>query len=158
MNKQKGIGVVEIIVVVGLIGTLVLGLIQFTVLSTQPTGKTVRETQATALAEEGLEALKALRNESWASQIDILTNNTTYYPTVVSSNWTMSTTDPGLVDNTFSRTVVLEAVYRDANDDIAQSGTVDTGTRKATVTVSWNERGTTESVVLETYIANFLVN
>lgn len=158
MNKQKGIGVVEIIVVVGLIGTLVLGLIQFTVLSSQPTSKTVRETQATALAEEGLEALKALRNESWASQIDILTNNTTYYPTVVSSNWTMSTTDPGLVDNTFSRTVVLEAVYRDANDDIAQSGTVDTGTRKATVTVSWNERGTTESVVLETYIANFLVN
>lgn len=154
-NKQQGVGVVEIVVVSGIASLVFAGILQLVVLTNRPVEAGIRKAEATYLAEEGIEAVKALRNEGWSTNITSLSNGTTYYPTIVSSAWTLSTTDPGIINNIYARTVVLEAVYRDGNDDIASSGTLDPKTRKITSTVTWNEHGATESVVLETYITNF---
>ncbi len=77
---------------------------------------------------------------------------------VSGDKWVLSTTDPGPIDNLYTRIVIVEAVSRDANDDIAAGGTEDPSTKKVTATVSWQDAGRSKEVVLTTYITNFLGN
>ena len=128
---------------------------QLVVLTNRPIKQGLREAEATYLAEEAIETVKVLRNDGWATNIAPLTNGTTYYSTLSGSDWTLTTTDPGPINNQYSRTIVVEEVYRDTNDDIASTGTLDVKTKKVTATVTWSEHGSTESVTLETYITNF---
>lgn len=154
MNKQ-GFGVIEIIVVAGLVSIVFLGLIQLTVLSVRPIEKSVRQAEAVYLAEEAIEVIRTLRNESWANNIATITHGTIYYPTLSGNDWVLTTTNPGAVNGTYTRSLVIAAVYRDANDDIAAQGTLDPKTVKVTTTVTWNERSATRSTALETYLTNF---
>jgi type II secretory pathway pseudopilin PulG len=157
-NSMKGFSIVEIVIVAGLSSIVLLGLIQLIVFSTRPIKENVRETEATFLAEEAIEVARVLRNESWTTNIATLSAATNYYPVISSGSWTLSTTDPGAINGIYTRIVTLAAVNRDGNDDIAATGTDDPNTKKITATVSWTERGAAQSVTIETYITNFLVN
>ena len=55
----------------------------------------------------------------------------------------------------FTKQVIFETVYRDSNDDIAESGIEDIYTKKATVTVYWQERGRDQQVELVSYFTNW---
>ncbi len=112
-------------------------------------------TQVGFLLEEGAEAVRIVRDNGW-SNISLLTNGTTYYPTWNGTTWTLST-----ISNTwgiFTRTVVVASVNRDnTTKDITPSGgTTDSGTRLITVTVSWQEGGTTITKTLPFYISDIL--
>lgn len=155
LSPNAGLGLVEIVVVAGIISLVFVGLLQLLFLTLKPIGESVRQTEATYLAEEGIEAVKVLRNGGWTGNIASLSNSTTYYPVIASDNWTLTTTDPGAINGTYTRTVVFEAVYRDVDDNIAGTGTVDDNTRKVTTTVTWMDRDQSKSVTLETYITNF---
>lgn len=152
---NSGLGLVEIVVVAGIISIVFVGLLQLLVLTLRPVEESVRQTQATFFAEEGIEAVKAMRNGGWSTNIDPLASSTTYYPVIVSDDWALTTTDPGPVDGMYDRTVVLEDVYRDANDDIASTGTLDSKTKKVVSTVSWLDHEQSKTVTIETYITNF---
>jgi len=152
---SAGIGIVEIVVVIGIIGIALVGMIQTVVLVSRPFAADARQTQASYLAQEGIEAVRLVRDANWTNNIASLANNTTYYPTLTANVWTLSTSDPGTIDGTYTRTVTLQAVYRDANGNISSSGTLDEKTRKVVSTVSWDEHGQNQSQQLETYITNF---
>jgi hypothetical protein len=66
-------------------------------------------------------------------------------------------TNPGLVNNKYTRTVVVQNTSRDANGNIG-AGTADPDTKKLTITVSWKDSQQTKNVVLTTYITNFTDN
>ncbi|MBI3671312.1 hypothetical protein HY249_00760, partial [Candidatus Azambacteria bacterium] len=69
--------------------------------------------------------------------------------------WILTTTNPGLIENKFTRQIVINNVSRDGNFNIvSQGGTNDSGTKKVTSTVYWN--GTSQNVRLTTYIMNIL--
>lgn len=158
-NRDAGFGIIEMMVVVAIVGTAFASLYQLFVLTTRPIHASVRETEAVYLAEEAIEATRILRNNSWTDNIATLTNGTTYYPQISSGTWTLSASNPGLINNLYSRTVVIAAVYRNTNDDIVTStGTLDQNTKRVTATVVWAERGKSKQFVLETYITNFLDN
>ncbi|MGH7926328.1 MAG: type IV pilus modification PilV family protein [Candidatus Binatia bacterium] len=152
---QHGFGLVEIVVVAGIVSTVFVGMFQLVILATRPIASSTREAEATYLAEEALEAVRALRNENWTDNITPLSNGTTYYPTLISNRWTLSTTNTGPVQGLYAQTVVLGAAYRDGNDNISPTGTLDENTKKVTATVTWTEHGQTKNVTLETYITNF---
>ena len=154
--NNRGVGVVEIVVVAGITSLVLVSILQLLVLSTRPVGTGIRETQANFYAEEAIEAVRLLRNTDWSDNIANKTSGTTYYPVLSSNNWTLSTTNPGNVDGIFERTVVLGDVYRDTNDNINSVGTLDSKTRKVTATVAWDDHGQAKSVVIETYVTNFL--
>lgn len=158
-NRDAGFGIIEMMVVVAIVGTTFASLYQLFALSTRPVHASVRETEAVYLAEEAIEAARILRNNSWTVNIATLTNSTTYYPKIAGGTWTLSTTNPGLISNLYTRTVVIAAVYRDVNDNITTStGTLDPDTKKITATVSWSERGKSRQIVLEAYLTDFLNN
>ncbi|MCC7436640.1 hypothetical protein IT402_02065 [Candidatus Nomurabacteria bacterium] len=152
-KKQKGFFLIEVVVATAVAATVViflLGLVQNTV---RISAAALERTQASYLLEEGQEATKTIRDGGW-SNISLLSNGTNYYFLWSGSEWTLNTT-PSSVDS-FTRTISFEEVYRDVNDDIASSGgTLDTRTRKGTVTVSWTtSSGSSKSESLTFYIAD----
>lgn len=153
-KKQKGFGLIEILIVGVVIAIGFVGLVAFLINSSGITFQITRNTEAASLAEEGVEAVRSMRDESWS----LVSTAGTYYPEIVVDKWTLTTTDPGLVNGLYTRTVAIDDVNRDVNDDIAPSGTLDPNTKRVTVTVTWSENQKTEDVTIETYITNFLEN
>jgi Tfp pilus assembly protein PilV len=161
VEKSKGIGLIEILIVIAVLAVGLTGVISFLIFSRGVTFQIARTTEATTLAEEGLEAVRGLRDESWATNIATLDTSTpaTYYPVVSVDKWTLTTTNPGVINNLYTRVVVVEDVGRDGNDDIASSGGAnDPKTKKVTSTITWTEAGRNKQVVLTTYITDIFGN
>ncbi len=116
------------------------------------------EVQSAFLAEEGLEAIRIIRDNGWSANIAPLTASSTYYIMWSGTTWAATTANT-FIDDTFERTVVLYNVYRDANQDITTSGgTLDADTKKVTVNVSWRSPSGTTTTSLSAYIANVFSN
>ena len=153
-SHNSGLGVIEIVVVIAVIVTVFAGLLQLSSLEARVQERAREESKAYLLAREAMEAARFVRDESWATFF-ALTFETSYYPVISSSSWTLSSSDPGAIDG-FSRRVVLHEVFRDGSDNIAPSGTPDPDTRRIEVIVGWTSRGgSSKSVTLETYLTNW---
>ena len=157
-KSAKGGLLVEIVVVVGIIvGALVaiLGLASAFLVTSQIVQQT---SQATALVQEALEIVRNYRDGTdWAVDgLGALTLGDLYYPVLSGGSPPAGTLTPGSESiNEFTRSFEFEEVQRDGNDDIVAIGTVDPDTVKATVTVSWEERGRSHQVELEAYFTNW---
>lgn len=115
--------------------------------------------QAAMLLEEGAEALRLMRDAGWTSKIGTLANGTTYRFAWVNGEW-RATTTPSMIDSTFDRTFTLQAVNRDTTtyNIVSSGGTLDSGTKKATVSVAWSYKGATTTRSIELYIYNTFNN
>jgi hypothetical protein len=155
LRKNIGIGVVESIVAISIISFSLLGIIaayNFFISAAMTHGDTVK---AVFLAEEGQEVVRLMRDQGWAN-IEVLDLDVDHFfefdETAVS--WSL-VTEPNVIDEIFGRSVVFEAVSRDANDKIVLSGgVVDPDIRKVTVSVFWNKAGRQNERVLTTYVTN----
>ena len=163
---SRGISIIEILVAIAIIGVAVSALISFATFSLRTASLLKQTTQASFLVQEGLEALKNYRdNTAWndddpQDEYDGLG----VVPTETSLRFALSGDVPSRwqflsgteVLGIFTRDIVIEFVERDLQDDIVESGGVlDFGTKKATVTVSWEERGGTRELEVVTYITNW---
>ena len=150
-NTTAGSVLVEILIAASIILVTFLILTATLQKSVQVAQLSLARGQASLLIEEGAEAVKLIRDTSWAS-ITAVPTNTTRYLAFVGGTWTITST-PNTIDG-FTRTILIADVSRDATDDIASVGTVDTGTKKVTVTVSWQAKGTTQTENLIFYVAD----
>ena len=141
-SKNTGSLLVEVLLAVFIVTVALVGASVAVSASIETSRLSLRETQATYLLAEGAEAVRMVRDNNWTT-FAALTLGTTYYPTY-SSGWALSTT-PNTVDG-FTRTVVFSAAYRDSNDDLATSGTLDPRSKKVTVTVSWDGGASSKSI------------
>jgi len=155
---MSGFSLLELLVAIFLATIISIGTTQTLVVAIDITERNRQMIEALNFAEEGIEALRAMRNAGWSANIQSLANGTAYYPVVSGSNWLMANIDPGLALGRYERIIRLAEVFRDANDNISVSGTSDPNTRRVTMTVGWRERSATTTVVLETYLTNFLQN
>lgn len=114
----------------------------------------VKNIQAAFLLEEGMEALRSLRDGGWSAKIAPLSTSTSYYFYFNAAGWQATTTNI-YVDGVFERSFSLADVFRDANDNIAVSGAADPDTRKIMVSVSWKTKtGATTTRGASTYLTN----
>jgi len=146
-----GLSLVEVVVSTAIITIVLLGLISNSNSSLVISRETGNKTEAQFLAEEGLEVVRIIRDSSW-DNFSTLSTSTAYHLSFSGTQWATSTI-PGLIDETFERTILFDDVYRDANDDISSSGTFDPNTKKATVFVSWLNGMATTSISISTYFA-----
>lgn len=151
--SESGFGLIEIVIASAVIGAVFIGVAGFLLFSQSATSKARRSTEAVSLAEEALEAVRKLRDESWTNNIANKTVGTTYYPNISGSSWVLQTTNP-TPTSYYTTTLVFSAVNRDGSFNIATSGTNDPDTRRLVATVSWNDSGP-RSVAITTYITNF---
>lgn len=157
-QKKKGMSLVEVVIAAAIIGASVVFIMGiYTGLSKLSYRNTAR-IQSAMLAEEGIVALKTMRDSGWTSRIAPLTLGTTYSLIWLNSMWQATTTSV-LIDSQFERTFVISSVSRDTNSDIVTSGgTVDPNSKKVTVSVAWEDNGATTTKSLEGYIFNIFNN
>lgn len=152
-NSNHGFGLVEVVVAAGVLSVVGLAFLASYSSFVKASLATLRVSQAAFLAEEGLEAVRFIRDSGWASKISPLSTGVSYYFAWESSiGWT-STTTPETV-GIFSRSFRLNSVYRDGNSDIAASGVLDANARKITVSVSYPEQAGTTTKEISSYLTN----
>jgi prepilin-type N-terminal cleavage/methylation domain-containing protein len=156
-SKQKNCGftLVEVMFACAIISVSLFALMTAASKGIELSNLSLRQTQASLLLEEGAEAVKSIRDSGWTS-ISGLTLDTNYYLSYNTGTnlWSLSQT-PNTIDSIFTRTIVVSSVARNVNDDIVTSGgTLDVGTKKVTVTVTWNATSGTASKTLVFYIAD----
>ena len=144
---------IEVLVACSIISIVTFGVFSAAQRGIQLSQLALRETQASFLLEEGVESVKTIRDTSWTT-ISNLTLGVAYYLSFNTTNntWSLEIT-PNTTDN-FTRTVVFSDVYRNSNDDIASSGTLDVRTKKVSVNVAWPSSSGTASKTLSFYLAD----
>lgn len=158
-SSKRGIGLLEIVIVSSIMVLVIIAIISTTVLYFNISEKTTNDIKVGYLLEEGVEAVKSMRDESWDDLITPLTASSTYYLVFSNTKW-QSTTTPSTIDNIFLRSFSVYNVYRDSNDDISITGTLDPDTKKLTVSLSWYDPSlkATSTSNLSTYITNLFSN
>lgn len=117
-----------------------------------------QEVQSAFLAEEGLEAIRILRDNGWNANIAPQAASTTFYIAFNGSTW-LATTSNLYIDSMFERTIVFYNVNRDSNQAIVTSGGAqDTNTRNVVVSVSWKTPSGTSTRSLSSYMSNVFGN
>ena len=154
-NKKKGIAVVEILIVIGIIAIIVSSLLGVVVFSLKLSTSVKETTTADALAQEIVEAVRNFRDGTdWDSDgLGVLNTGSAYYPEKSGDTppaWMFTAGEEAI--NGFVRKVVFADVMRDANDNIVESGgTNDPDTKKVIATVSWENK----KVEIITYFTNW---
>lgn len=156
--RSKAFVLVEALVASGICAAVIAGALAAFLLATEAGSSNGKAVEANYLADEGIEAVRLLRDGSYSTNIAPLTSGTTYYLGFSSNAWHATTTN-AYVDGTFERSFVLGDVYRDASANITLSGgTLDSNTKKVTVTVSWSSGNGTSSRSLSAYLSNLFSN
>jgi len=152
--QKKAFGLVEVVIASALLTLIVVGIQVVTQSALETSKKNLKETKAAFLLTEGAEAMRILRDNAW-SNVSTLSTSTSYYLTFSTStnNW-RATTSPNTIDNAYTRTVAVSDIVRDGSDNIATSGTYDSGTKKVSVNVSWQTLSGTTTKSLELYLSN----
>lgn len=153
-NNKKGISIIEILVVISVVIIGLVGLLGMSTFSLKVSTLMRENNQANTIAQETIEAIRNFRDgTSWGVDgLGTLAANTDYYPKQfgLPPKWQLiqGTETIGI----FQRKVVFNDVMRDTNDNIVESGgVIDSGTRKATVTISWKGK----EVKITTYFTNW---
>ena len=157
LKFSAGFGLIEAVAGISLVSIFIFSLMLASQLSQKIASESVKNTQAFFLLEEGVDAIKILRDTSWSSNISNLAPGTSYFFSYNGIAW-VSTANNVYVDGIFERKFSLNNVYRDANDDIAVLGTLDSGTKKATVSVSWQGRTGTTTKSASFYLTDLFSN
>jgi len=153
-KSQKGISVIEVIVALSIIFVSFFSFLALAQYSLKFQDQSESKLEAINIAAETIEATRSVRNEDW-NNFSSLSLDIPYYPVISSNKWTLSSTDPGSINGVYDRWVIIEKVYRDANDNISSSGTEDDQTKKITAFVEWNDRGKIKQIDLITYLTNW---
>ncbi|MEK7503169.1 MAG: hypothetical protein AAB556_01850 [Patescibacteria group bacterium] len=161
MNKA-GFGLLEIVIASAVVGVSIFALSAAAVLSGRLQSQSSDKIRANFLAEEGIEAMRFLRDKNWNTNLAGLSPGTTYYVnfSTTTSQWGISQSAEPYIVSLFERKISVERVYRDINDNIVSSGGAeDADSKKITSAVSWQERGeTTSTVSISTYLSDIFNN
>lgn len=156
-NKQKGLGLVEVLIASSIVLAVVLAGVNLITFSISNSRGTTQSIQAAYLLDEGVEAVKFLRDQSFTGNIASMSPSSQYGISFNGTSWATSTTRT-LYSGIFDRYISVSPVYRDSNSEISTTGTLDPATRFVTVSVSWNPGNGTTTKSISTYITNLFNN
>ena len=158
LNGNRGLTLVEVLIATSIILVFMVALfgVHNLYLKTAFSNRSI--VKAAQLAEEGLEAVRFLRDSSWDTNIASLSLDTDYYPAFTGGGWQI-TSAKTLLDGVYERKVRFSAVYRDASADIVVSGgTLDPNTLAVVSAVSWLNGAATTTKSISTYITDIFDN
>lgn len=147
----------EAVVAVSVFLVLVLGLFgSFNIFLTTSLSN-INKIQASFLEEEGLEAMRVIRDNGWTANIASQASGVPFYLYFNGTNW-VSTTSVEYIGGMYERKVILTNATRNVSQDIVSGGTPDPKTKLVTVQVSWSDHGATTTRSLQTYLTNVYNN
>ncbi|MEK7635440.1 MAG: hypothetical protein AAB446_03360 [Patescibacteria group bacterium] len=156
-NSKKGFSLVEVLIMVFIASFTIFIVWRVYVLYIKISVSNPATFQASFLAEEGIEAVKFMRDSNWTANIATLTPDIPYTLTFDGVVWGVTTT-PIYVLGQFDRRVTLSNVNRDVFGNISDSGNIDVNTKKIVVEVSWWKDIATTTRTITTYVSNIFDN
>lgn len=156
-RSPKGFGLIEIVVSSAILSVSLLAISGFFQSINRASTETKAAVQGDYLLEEGVEIIKLLRDDDYTDNILKISTSTTHYFLWNGTKWATTTTNT-LIDGRYERKFTITDVKRDANSDIATSGTYDPDIKLATVYVAWNSSTGTTTRSIQTYITNIFNN
>lgn len=164
IKNNRGFGLIEIILVIGVGMAVFLGVEQYLTLSLKAATEDSYQTEALYWAKATLEQARAvrdeaIRNDNWALLYD-LSADPVQYNFAVNSATTPESWEAVSGTRTEGKYTVWFTTFqvsRDAvSDDIVSSGgVVDPESLKINSKVSWVEDGATKQVTISEYLVNF---
>ncbi|MDO8488171.1 MAG: hypothetical protein Q7S31_02555 [bacterium] len=152
---RSGQTLAEVLLTMGLAALLLPALLTGWVASREGKAQQQQRTQATALLVEAVEAARTVRENGWTG----FAVNGVWHPVVSGSTWTLVAGEQILPpDNTFTRSITISDVYRNASGELVTvGGTLDPSTKKVDVEVKWNSP-LASSVTISAYFTRYLDN
>ncbi len=158
LKKQFGFSLIEIVIASSILLTTIVFIFSAFTLSLATSVKNTAHVQAAFLLEEGNEALRNMRDWGFGEHINSLANGTSYRLAFENRHWQATTTNI-FIDEKFDRTFTLAEVRRDADHNVVTSGgSIDMGTRKVIVSVSWLDGVATTTKIMESYVSDIFSN
>jgi len=157
-NNNSGFGVIEIIIASAIISIVVFSLIQIGQLSLKLSRLASDRVAAGFLLQEAEEGMKFLRDESWNANIANIATGGSYFLTFNGTHYALTGIEPPLINGKFKREITLSEVRRNAQQDIAESGTIDPSTKKVVLEISWLNESATTTDSMEFYITDLFQN
>lgn len=149
----RGFGLIEVIIGASILTISLIAIAAYFQKSLQLSQDSAKMAKSSFLLEEGIEVVKFFRDMNWVN-VSNLAIDTPYYIQFDGVKWATSSSNI-FTDGVFERSFVIRDVYRDVNDDILSGGgTIDPGTKKATVSVSWMGKNGTTTKSISTYLVN----
>ncbi len=155
IQKITGFSLLEVLISASIIAVAVVSILHAFSFFIKTELTINKKIQGVYLLEEGIEAMRHIRDKNWTN-ISSLSTSTTYYlylsTASTTADWVTTTTRQTF--NGLERKITIGDVYRDATTfDIASSGTLDANTRKITVSIIWPDQLSTTTKIFSTYIS-----
>ncbi len=152
-RNERGQSIVEVILAMMIFGTIAGVLVSLALGGFRSLSQGGEQTEAEALAQQGIEAVRAVRDEAY--------NQMVYDQSgveVSGGGWVLS--GEGTTDSIgkYTRTISFASVCRDASDDLTAcpGSYTDVQSKEITVTVSWTTTGgKTNTVKRIAYLTNW---
>ena len=153
-KNQKGFMMVELIVISAVLMIIVIAASYVAKKSIEVSSRTLHTMQAGFLLEEGAEVMRVLRDTNFDNVDPAIEGSSNQYLTLVSGTWSL--VDAPQTNGIFTRIINIYPVYRDSTtaDIVTSGGSLDIGTSKITITVSWLEGTETLSKSLSFYLSD----
>lgn len=159
LHARRGVGLVEAIVVISIASVAFAALLSSAVFFLRGGLASADRAQALYVLEEGVEAVRFLRDQGYASNITPRIGAGTFYLAPTTGGF-ISTSTSRTELGAYTRAVTLSSVYRRVSDDDIVPSTsgnpkvIDPDTALLSVTVSWSGG----SVDTQTYVTNIYDN
>lgn len=150
---EHGIGMIEAVLAMAIFGLIAASIVSMVVGSFRALEQGGEQSQAEALAQEGIESLRSIRDRAW--NLNTFSQSAT---SIVASEWVFDGEATSETIGQFTRTITFADVCRDGSDDIVSCpGTyTDVHSKEVTVTVTWTIRtGITNTVQRVAYLTNW---
>lgn len=149
-TKQSAFSLVEILIAIAMFAIFSTSIVYLSLDTVDRDSKTQLDNEALLYAQEGIEAMRNMRDRDYLSLA-----NGDHGLQLSGDEWAFIAA-PEDIDGLFERIITIEDVYRDVNNDIAETGTFDPDTKKVISQVDWLWRGTLDrSIELTTYLSNW---
>lgn len=140
----------EIVLAIAIFAIFSLGIFYLSIDTIQRDSKIELNNIALFYAQEGLEAIRNMRDRNYLS----ITNGD-HGLSFQNDTWSFVAA-PETIDGFYQRTITISDVYRDVNDAIATTGTFDPETKLVASEITWNWKSVVpQSVTLSSYISNW---
>lgn len=136
-QSQRGISLVEVVVAMAIIGVMVAAIAYAVTATVGASDQALTDLQAWYLAEEGHEILRYLRDEDWSNvEVATIPDGAERYLDITTTTLAITAT-PSLTEGKYTRELEFASAKRDADFDVAATGTTDPDTRLVTVQINW---------------------
>ncbi len=131
--KNRGLSLVEVVIASAIVLMLSLALVSANLAYYKSSNANLKAVKAIYLVEEGIETVAYQSVNDW-NILNTLTND--------------------VIDGIYYRTFTVASVLRDSSskDIVTSGGSVDTDTKKLTVSVAWRDANGTTTKSLSTYL------